>query len=76
MIDRSVYNVLDWIGDVGGLGEGCFFISFTLLGIIHFGAVDNMIIHELFRVNSNDDQKENNQQHKQVAQHTTATNEP
>lgn len=44
VIDRQVYNLLDWIGDVGGLGEGCFFISFTLLGVIHFGGVDNMII--------------------------------
>ena len=50
VIDRQVYNILDWIGDVGGLGEGCFFISITLLGIIHFGGVDNMIITELFRV--------------------------
>ena len=49
-INRQVYNILDWIGDIGGLGEGCFFISFTLLGIIHFGALDNMIIKELFQV--------------------------
>ena len=48
VIERQVYNILDWIGDIGGLGEGCFFISFTLLGIIHFGALDNMIISELF----------------------------
>ena len=50
VIRRQVYNILDWIGDVGGLGEGCFFISITLLGVIHFGALDNMIISELFRV--------------------------
>ena len=49
-INRQVYNILDWIGDIGGLGEGCFFISFTALGIVHFGALDNMIISELFRV--------------------------
>lgn len=52
-IDRQVYNILDWIGDIGGLGEGCFFISFTLLGIIHYGALDNMVIRELFRVKKN-----------------------
>ena len=50
VIDRQVYNVLDWIGDIGGLGEGCFFISTMLLSVIHFGALDNMIISELFRV--------------------------
>lgn len=49
IIERQVYNILDWIGDVGGLGEGCFFISYALLGVIHFGALDNMIISELFR---------------------------
>ena len=50
VIEREVYNILDWIGDIGGLGEACFFISFSLLGIIHFGGVDNMIIQELFRI--------------------------
>ena len=63
IIERQVYNILDWIGDVGGLGEGCFFISFTILGVIHFGALDNMIISELFRVDkSNDDSSKNKQQ--------------
>ena len=57
VIERQVYNILDWIGDVGGLGEGCFFISYTILGIIHFGALDNMIISELFRIDKNIDDK-------------------
>ena len=49
-IDRQVYNLLDLIGDIGGLGEGLFFMTFTLLSVIHFGALDNQIIQELFRV--------------------------
>ena len=57
VIERQVYNILDWIGDVGGLGEGCFFISYTILGIIHFGALDNMIISELFRIDKSIDDK-------------------
>ncbi len=48
-IDRQVYNLLDLIGDIGGLGEGLFFMTFTLLSVIHFGALDNQIIQELFR---------------------------
>ena len=40
-INRQVYNLIDWIGDIGGLGEGCFFISVTLLSVIHFGSLDN-----------------------------------
>ena len=41
VIDRQVYNVLDWVGDIGGLGEGLFFLSISMLSIIHFGALDN-----------------------------------
>ncbi len=44
VIDRQVYNVLDLVGDIGGLGEGCFFISITILSVVHFGALDNQII--------------------------------
>lgn len=50
VIDRQVYNVLDWVGDIGGLGEGLFFMSITLLSVVHFGALDNQVISELFRV--------------------------
>lgn len=25
-IDRDVYSILDWVGDVGGLNEGLFLI--------------------------------------------------
>ena len=27
VIDRQVYSFLDWLGDIGGLGEACFFIG-------------------------------------------------
>ena len=50
VINRQVYNFFDWIGDIGGLGEACFFICFAILGIIHLVDLDNMIIAELFRV--------------------------
>jgi len=57
-IDRQVYNMLDWIGDIGGLGEGLFFISYAILGVVHFGALDNWIISELFRVVKSDKKEE------------------
>ena len=44
---------------MGGLGEGLFFISITLLGIIHFGALDNMVISELFRTQKDRDPSKN-----------------
>ena len=58
-IDRQVYNLLDLIGDIGGLGEGLFFMAFTLLGVIHFGSLDNWIIRELFRVSKTRKNDEN-----------------
>ena len=50
VIEREVYTIIDWMGDIGGLGEAYFFISWSILSLIHFEAVDNMIIRELFRV--------------------------
>ena len=50
VIDRQVYNFLDYIGDIGGLGEGLFFTSYALLAIINYGLLDNQIIQELFKV--------------------------
>ena len=29
-VDRDVYSILDWIGDIGGLNEGCF-VGLSLL---------------------------------------------
>lgn len=37
VIDRQVYSVLDWLGDIGGLVEALFFIGSTALIAATFG---------------------------------------
>ena len=32
-IDRDVYSLLDWVGDVGGLNEGLFIIFKVILAL-------------------------------------------
>ena len=37
VIDRQVYSVLDWLGDVGGLAEALMYIGTFILAVLHFG---------------------------------------
>ena len=50
VIERQVYSVLDWLGDIGGLGEAAFFLGTMFLAIFHYGKFDSMMIRELFQV--------------------------
>ena len=50
VIDRQVYSILDWLGDVGGLGEALFFICGGVLMITQFGQFDLMLIKSLYLV--------------------------
>ena len=36
-IDRQVYSVLEWLGDVGGLAEALAYIGTFILAIMHYG---------------------------------------
>ena len=35
-VDRDVYSILDWIGDVGGLNEGLYLMFKVLLVFLQF----------------------------------------
>ena len=48
VIDRQVYSILDWLGDIGGLGEAAFFIGGGLLGILRYGQLDQMLVSALY----------------------------
>ena len=48
-IDRDVYSVLDWIGDVGGLSEGLVILITIVLAIINFAKFDHFLIEHLYR---------------------------
>ena len=46
--ERSIYHVQDWIGDIGGFAEACFFISTIILGIFHFQVINRKLVTKLF----------------------------
>ena len=43
-VDRDVYSMLDWIGDVGGLNEGLTIILTLILGFLRFNELDHFLI--------------------------------
>ena len=48
-VDRDVYSILDWIGDVGGLNEGiCVGLS-VVLAFCQFNKFDHALIENLFQ---------------------------
>ena len=58
-VERSVYNVLMLLGDVGGLYG--IFVSFgaTLLGILNYQKFDNLLAAKLYRERSSVEPDEN-----------------
>ena len=36
-LERQVYSILDWLGDVGGLTEALVYSSMLVLGFLHYG---------------------------------------
>ena len=49
-IQRSVYSLLDWIGDVGGLLEAMFVILSLIIAIYHYKSFEIFMIHNLFKI--------------------------
>ncbi len=43
-IDRAVYSVLDWIGDIGGLREGLMLILAFIFGMFKFHPFEHFMI--------------------------------
>ena len=50
VIDRQVYSILDFLGDIGGLGEALFFLGGALLVLLQYGQFDAMMVRHLYRV--------------------------
>ena len=48
-VERSVYNFLMLLGDVGGLYGIFVSIAATLLGILNYQKFDNLLVADLFR---------------------------
>ena len=45
---RSVYSVLDWIGDIGGLFEALSIIFGMLIGMYHYKTFEQYMAKKLF----------------------------
>ena len=47
-IDRDVYSILDFIGDLGGLAEGFYIILWVLLSIATYNNFEHFLIEFLY----------------------------
>ena len=48
-VDRKVYSILDWVGDIGGLNEGVYVGISVLLMFLQFHRFDHFLIERLYR---------------------------
>ena len=55
VVDRAVYSFLDWLGDVGGLGEALFYMGTFIFAIFSYGQFDQMMIGALYRAKKRKD---------------------
>ena len=51
-IDRSTYNLLDWLGDLGGLKEALMIIFGLIYGFVHYQSFENYLVSKLYRPKS------------------------
>ena len=47
-IDRDVYGILDWVGDVGGLFEGLYLFLKVILVFSQFHDLEHLLIEKLY----------------------------
>ena len=47
-VDRDVYSVLDWIGDIGGLMEGFIVILSATFALTNFKKFEHFLIEQLY----------------------------
>ena len=58
-VDRDVYSILDWIGDVGGLNEGLYLMFKMLLVFFQYNDFQHFLIERLYKKPSEQDQEDN-----------------
>ena len=64
--EREVYNVLDLIGDIGGLIDGIGYISAAIIFLIKLFISNPMMVylmHQVFTIDSGDDQNKSPKKH-------------
>ena len=50
LINRQVYNVLDMLGDIGGLQYALIIILTFIVMLFNFNATENFLVSEMFQV--------------------------
>ena len=48
-VDRNVYSIIEWVGDVGGLNEGLLIVCSGILAILNFNRFNHFMAERLFR---------------------------
>ena len=48
-IERTTYNILEWLGDIGGLSDAMYVIGGRLVGPISAIALNTELLVSLFR---------------------------
>ena len=43
-IDREAYNLLDWLGDLGGLKEAMMIILASIFGLFYYNTFENYLV--------------------------------
>ena len=48
-IEREAYNLLDWLGDLGGLKEAIMIILGFIFGLFNYNKFENYLVKHLYR---------------------------
>ena len=49
VIERTVYGILDMLGDVGGLTEALFSIGLVLISFFQYQVFENYLVSQLYK---------------------------
>ena len=50
-IDREAYNMLDWLGDIGGLKEAIVIVLGFIYGLLNYNKFENFLVSKLYKSN-------------------------
>ena len=48
-VDREAYNMLDWLGDIGGLKEAIVIVLSFLYGLLTYNKFENFLVSKLYK---------------------------
>ena len=54
-IDREAYNLLDWLGDIGGLKEAIMIILGFIFGLFNYHTFEDYLVSHFYRSETSKD---------------------